>query len=93
MASATPSASVPGTSTSAPETRGVGGPHRHAACLKVADAIIAAAMRSSVRLFASNDHACTQDELYIMYPLAICDNLVKDVGILRQSCKERKKKR
>jgi hypothetical protein len=27
-----------------------------------------------------------------MYPLAICDKPAKYVGIVRQSCKERKKK-
>jgi hypothetical protein len=32
------------------------------------------------------------DERYIMYPLAICDKRAQYVGILRQSCKERKKK-
>jgi len=60
MASATPSASVPGKSTSAPEERGVGGPRRHAEWPQGADAVIAAAMRSSVRLAAPNDHEFTK---------------------------------
>jgi len=42
MASATPSASVPGTSTSVPEERGVGGPRRHAEEPKVAATVIKA---------------------------------------------------
>jgi len=40
MASATPSASVPGSSTSAPEERGAGGRRRHAARSKRADSVI-----------------------------------------------------
>ena len=59
MASAAPSASVPGTSTSAPEARGVGGPRRHAAWPTVA-ATVSAALRSAVQLAASHDHACTK---------------------------------
>jgi hypothetical protein len=91
MASATQAASEGGKSTSAPEDRGGGDTPsscraatrghrghrcRHAHCL--------AALRV----------ACPhvrQDEPYTMYPLAICDNLAKHVGILRQSCRERKK--
>ena len=45
MTSATPSASVPGESTSAPEEGALGRGHR-----------IAAAMRASMRLSTSNDH-------------------------------------
>jgi hypothetical protein len=60
MASATPSASVPGNSTSAPEDMGVGGPRRHAAWPQGAAAVIAAAMRSSVRFAASHNNACTR---------------------------------
>jgi len=58
VAPVTPSASVPGDSTSAPEERGVGGLHGHAKWPHVADAVIAAALRSSMRLSASHDHAC-----------------------------------
>jgi hypothetical protein len=61
MTSATPSGSVPGTRTAAPEARGIGGPRVH------------------------------QDALYPMSPLGLCDKLVKLVGILRQSCRKRKK--
>jgi hypothetical protein len=60
MASATPSPSVPGTSTAAPEARGVGKPRRHAQWPHVAAAVIAAAMRAAVRLAVSHDHVCTR---------------------------------
>jgi hypothetical protein len=60
MASVTPSASVPGKSTSVSEERGVAGLRRHAEWPKVANAVIAAAaMRSAVRLSASNDNTFT----------------------------------
>jgi hypothetical protein len=52
MASATLSAAVLGTSTSALEERGVGEPRRHAEGPKVVAAVIAAAMHSSMRLTA-----------------------------------------
>jgi hypothetical protein len=60
MASATPSASVPGKSTSAPEERGAGGLRRHTEWPKVAAAVITAAMRSSLPHLRANDHACTR---------------------------------
>jgi hypothetical protein len=48
MESATTSASVLGTSTSAPEARGIGRRRRHAAWPQVVAAVIAAAMRSAL---------------------------------------------
>jgi hypothetical protein len=70
MASAIPSASVPGESTVAPEERGTGGRCHHAEWPQVAAAVIAAAMRSSLPLFALNDQLVRQDERYILHPLA-----------------------
>jgi hypothetical protein len=43
-----------------------------------------------IRLCARQKPLSIQDQLYILYPLAICDYLAKDVGILRQSCSEEK---
>ena len=89
MASATSSASVPGESISAPAERGVAGRCRHAEW----------PTRSSpppctlpCRVSASDDHACTKANYISCIPLPICDKRAKYVGILRQSCKERKKK-
>jgi hypothetical protein len=72
MASATPSASVPGKSTSAPEARTLEDP---------------AALRSSVRLTASKGHACTKTNYTSCLPsssvtnsrsmLESCDNCAR----------------
>jgi hypothetical protein len=45
-----------------------------------------AALRSSMRLSTSHDHACTEDVGYRMSPLVLCDYRAKNGGILRQSC-------
>ena len=85
MALATPSASVPGESTSAPEERGAGGLHCHAEWPQVADAV-SAALRSSWPLSAPYDHACTRTNSTSCIPspsvtnarnmLESCDNRV-----------------
>src|SRR5262245_55390087 len=72
MASAIPSASVPGESTVTPEERGTGGRRHHTEWPQVAAAVIAAAMRSSLPLFPLNDHSCarTNDTSCIPSPVA-----------------------
>ena len=65
-------------------------PAPHAAWPQAAAAVIAA-IRSSVRLAASHDNACSNDELYTMCPHAICDIPAINVVIVRQSCEEEKR--
>jgi len=81
MASATPSASVPGKSTAAPTERGVAGLRRHAEWPHVA-AVILAAMRSSVRLAASNHHAFTRTN----YKSCLLASSVTNVRNMLESC-------
>jgi hypothetical protein len=48
--------------------------------------VLAATLRSSMRLSTSHDHAFTDDVGYRMSPLVLCDYLAKNGGILRQFC-------
>jgi hypothetical protein len=59
-ASATPSASVPGTRTTVLEASVVEALRRHAEWPQVAEAVIAAAMLTALWLFASHAHTCTK---------------------------------
>ena len=85
MAAATPAASVPGTSTSVPEGRSVEGPCRHAEWPQVVAAVIAATLRSSVRLGASHDHACTRTH----YTSCLPSSSVTRLRDMLESCDNR----
>jgi hypothetical protein len=62
MVSAIPSASVPDTSTSASEDRGVAELHRYAEWPQGTHAVIAVALLAALRLFASHDHSCAKTD-------------------------------
>jgi len=62
MVSATPSASVPDTRTSASEDRGVAELHRYAEWPQGTHAVIAVALLAALRLFASHDHSCAKTD-------------------------------
>jgi hypothetical protein len=85
MASATPSASVPGTRHAAPEERDAGRLPHHVEGPKMAAAVAAAARRSSLPRFASNDHVCTRTHSNLCIP----SPSVANVRYMLESCDNR----